>query len=290
MPELNDLLSPKSNNYPTRQQILRLKSVVDGQVPFTDISRYDVAFLVKSLQRRMADTRCCIFDEYFKLIEISLEEANLFVNSLQISYSEFFRNPLTYSVLERIVLPSMLQRQKEGKRNELRIWSAACAAGQEPYSLAILLEEISKHANRKRNYRIFATDQSELQVNEAQQGKYLAADLNNVTLKRVNNWFDKKGDTYVVKQKLKNNIDFSVFDLFDQKFSSPPASIFGEFDLVVCANLLFYYKNEDREKIIAKAGNCLAKDGYLVTGEVERDVLIKYDYKEVFMQSGIFRK
>lgn len=238
----------------------------------------------------MVDTRCCIFDEYFKLIEISLEEATLFVNSLQISYSEFFRNPLTYSVLERIVLPSMLQRQKEGKRNELRIWSAACAAGQEPYSLAILLGEISKHTNIKRNYRIFATDQSELQVNEAQQGKYLAADLNNVTLKRVNDWFDKKGDTYVVKQKLKNNIDFSVFDLFDQKFSSPPASIFGEFDLVVCANLLFYYKNEDRKKIIAKAGSCLAKGGYLVTGEVERDILIKYDYKEVFMQSGVFRK
>jgi chemotaxis methyl-accepting protein methylase len=109
-------------------------------------------------------------------------------------------------------------------------------------------------------------------------------------LKRVNQWFTKKSDTYSVKQELKKNIDFSVFDLFSGQFSSPPASIFGEFDIVVCANLLFYYKDEFRQAILEKTGNCMATGGYLVTGETERQILTDHNYTETFPQSAIFTR
>jgi chemotaxis protein methyltransferase CheR len=89
---------------------------------------------------------------------------------------------------------------------------------------------------------------------------------------------------------LKNNIDFSVFDLLSGQFSCPPASIFGEFDIVVCANMLFYYKNKYRQAILEKTGNCMANAGYLVTGETERQILIDHNYSEAFPQSAIFRK
>ena len=183
-----------------------------------------------------------------------------------------------------------MQKQKDSNKSEVRIWSCACAAGQEPYSLAILMEEIKERRQEALKYRIFATDQSQLQVHEAHEGKYMASDLDNVTLKRVSRWFDKHGNTYMVKKELKNNIDFSVFDLFNEQYSSPPASIFGDFDLVVCANLLFYYKNEEREKIIEKVSNGLHKDGFLITGETEREILIRFGYKEVYPQSGVFRR
>ena len=84
------------------------------------------------------------------------------------------------------------------------------------------------------------------------------------------------------------DIDFSVFDLFSEQLSSPPASIFGDFNLVICANLLFYYKHEFRKIILEKVGSCLAKGGYLVTGETERDILLRYNYHEIFPQSAIF--
>jgi chemotaxis methyl-accepting protein methylase len=80
-----------------------------------------------------------------------------------------------------------------------------------------------------------------------------------------------------------------VFDLFSEQLSCPPASIFGDFDLMVCANLLFYYKNEDRKIILKKAGKCLAKGGFIITGETERDILIRHNYHEVFPQSAIFQ-
>jgi len=255
-----------------------------------DVSMYDDAFLNKSLQKRMSETQSDSAGAYSNLLEQSKVEVARLVDSLHISYSEFFRNSLTYSVLERIILPSLVQEKKTSKNKQIRIWSAACAAGQEAYSLAMLMEELKSSHDEKLNYRIFATDQCDVQVNLARQGIYSADALNNLNRRRVKQWFTKQGDSYLVKPELKEHIDYSVFDLFSEQLSTPPASIFGDFDLVVCANLLFYYKPQFQEIIIGKAGSCLADKAYLVVGETERDILRRHNFNEVFPQSGIFRK
>jgi chemotaxis protein methyltransferase CheR len=255
-----------------------------------DVSRYDVSFLNKSLQKRMTETCCESEESYCHLLQLNNNERELFFASLHNSYTEFFRNPLTFSVIERIILPSLLLKRKSSKNKEIRIWSAACAAGQEAYSLAMLLEELKNGNDNEINYRIFATDQCEAQVDEARKGTYSDAELNNLNMKRAKQWFTKLADSYSVKPELKENIDFSVFDLFSEQLSAPPTSIFGDFDLVVCANLLFYYKSEFQKVIVEKTGNCLANNAYLVVGETERDILMRQNYHEVFPQSGIFQK
>jgi len=255
-----------------------------------DISKYNITFLNNSLQKRIAETHCKMDGEYYNLLEQSNNERVLFFDSLLNSYTEFFRNPLTFAVLERIILPSLMLKKKTSKNKEIRIWSAACAAGQEAYSLAMLLEEIKNGNDENLNYRIFATDQSDTQVNQSRKGTYSAAELNNLNMKRVKQWFTKQADSYSVKPELKQNIDFSVFDLFSEHLSAPPASIFGDFDLVVCANLLFYYKPEYQKIMIKKIGKSLANNAYLVVGETERDILIKHNYQEVFPQTAIFQK
>jgi chemotaxis protein methyltransferase CheR len=255
-----------------------------------DISKYDVSFLKKSLQKRITETHCNSVEEYGSYMEQNSEEARIFTDSLQISYSEFFRNPITFAVLERIILPSLILKKKNTKHKEIRIWSAACAAGQESYSLAILLEELINSESNNLYYRIFATDQNEEQIKEAQEGKYSATALNNMNFKRLKQWFSIQGDTYSVNPELKKNIDFSTFDLFNKQLGCPPTSIFGDFDLVLCANLLFYYKPAYQKKILEKTSYCLAKGGYIIVGETERDILMKHHYQEVFPQSGIFQK
>jgi chemotaxis protein methyltransferase CheR len=255
-----------------------------------DISKYDSVFLNKSIQKRMNEIQCNSDNYYLEFIKSDLDESEHFVNSLCVSYSEFFRNSLTFSVLEKIIIPTILMGKVNLKRKEIRIWSAACAAGQETYSLAILLKELSIATGEKINFRIFATDQSESQINEAQQGIYNDSALNNVTLKRLNQWFTKEGNMYQIKPELKECIDFSVFDLFSEQYSSPPSSIFGDFDLVVCANLLFYYEPEYRIKIINKASRCLSVNGLLITSETERDILLYSNFHEVYPQSAIFRQ
>ncbi len=252
-----------------------------------DVSRYEKSFLDKALQTRLDDNHCASLEEYCGRLEQNDQEAGKLLDSLKISYSEFFRNPLTFAVLEQIILPALILKRGKSKRKEIRVWSAACAAGQESYSLCMLLEELKTGGNEI-SYRIFATDQCESQVNEARNGRYPAEALKHLNLKRAEEWFTKAGDTYMVKAALKRNIDFSVFDLFSEELCCPPGSIFGDFDLVVCANLLFYYKSEYRKKILEKAVKCLADGGYLITGETERDILIRNNFREVFPKSAIF--
>ena len=255
-----------------------------------DVSRYDHSFLEKSLRKRMTETHLGSVEEYRAFLQQSDEERTTFIDSLSISYSEFFRNQLTFSVLERIVLPSIVLKKKNTKRKEVRIWSAASAGGQEAYSLAILLEELRNGDNNKFTYRIFATDQSESQANEAIKGRYAAASLNNVSLKRAGEWFTRRGDIYTVKPELKENMAFSTFDLFNEELSCPASSIFGDFDLVVCANLLFYYKQEYQKIILGKIDNNMANGGYLMTGETERDIVMRRNFQELFPQSAVFKR
>ena len=256
----------------------------------TDVSHYDDAFLKASLEKRVADSGCGSAGEYAALLERSNAERVTFMDSLQICYSEFFRNPLTYAVLERIVFPALAVQKRKSRQKELRIWSAACAGGQEAYSLAMLLEELNAGEGQQFRYRIFATDHSASQVAEASAGRYASVSLGNLSMKRRNRWFTRQGDSYSIAPELQKHIEFSVFDLFSQSLNCPPTSIFGDFDLIVCANLLFYYKYEYRMVILDKLAAALAKNGYLATGETEREIALRGNFQELFPQSALFTR
>ncbi len=254
-----------------------------------DVSKFDDSFLQRSLEKRMAETHCGSDKEYYTLLERDQRECGTFVDSLRISFSAFFRNPLTFAVLERIVLPELVLKKKRAKSKGIRIWSAACAGGEEAYSLAILLGELVA-GDGNFTYRIFASDQSDVQINKARKGEYAASALSNLSLKRAEEWFTRQGDLYTVRPELQKHIDYSTFDLFSEALSCPSASIFGDFDLVVCANLLFYYKDDYRKAVLSKTGNCLATGGYLISGETERDIVMRSDYREIYPQSAIFKR
>jgi chemotaxis methyl-accepting protein methylase len=253
-----------------------------------NISIYDDAFLTSTLEKRVKESGCNTVDEYQDLLSQSEFERKMLTDSLQISYSTFYRNPLTYDVLEKLVLPGLFKQKRFTRDHQIRVWSAACAAGQEPYSLAMLFEESINCSDEKNCYRIFATDRDETQIDMAMKGHYHASALDNMRLKMVNKWFKRLGEIYTVIPELKKHIEFTVFDLLDDKFSSPPSSIFGGFDIVFCANLLFYYKSSVRKTIINKIVRSMARDGFLITGETEREMLIGYNFKEVFPRSAIF--
>jgi chemotaxis protein methyltransferase CheR len=265
-------------------QIVRVVKQVGGN----DISIFDDTFLVRTIEKRLPVTNCASFNQYLDLLEADYHEVELLNRSLIIPFSEFYRNPLTFSLLEQVILPKIIQRKSLTRQREIRVWSAACAGGQEAYSLAMILEELLPRSEKKMNYRIFATDLQETQLEEARRGSYTENVLGQVSLKRLNRWFEIKGNSFTIHPDLRANIDFSVFDLLDQQLHSPPSSIFGGFDLIFCANLLFYYKAEYRRTIIRKIGSSLANEGYIVTGETEREILLNLNYHEIFMQSAIF--
>lgn len=253
-----------------------------------DISIFDESFLEKSLERRRVITGTKKVSEYRSFLEKSTLEADVFYNSLNITYSEFFRNPITFALLEQLILPELINQKPDG--SEIRVWSAGCSSGQEAYSIAMLLAELVATNERTIRFRIFATDTSQTALALARDGVYDQDAIENVKLYQLNQYFFKKGDTYTIVPQLRQSIAFSTYDLLDEYSANPPESIYGDFDIVFCSNLLFYYRPEIQLAIIQKIHKSISAIGYLVTSEAERAYVEKATKLQmVAIPTSVFR-
>ena len=255
-----------------------------------DISIFEISFLRNIIKSRMNDLAIINIADYFLYLGNTPGEDVEIKRYLYNSFSEFFRNTLTFSYIELVILPAMILQKKKDNEKEIRVWSAACASGQEAYSLAIIFDELVKSTQTDVDCHIFATDINPEVLDYARRGVYQEPNLNKVPFKRVNTYFTLQNGKYKVLPRLGNYIDFSLFDLLSDKLNCPPASIYGNFDLIFCTNVLFYYNSAFRQRIIQKVSNCIAPGGYLITGETEREMLNELKYREIFPHSGIFQK
>lgn len=237
-----------------------------------DVSVYDETFLKKSLEKRLTRTSCVTLSAYLDYLSDNEEEAKAFSSSLNITYSEFFRGALAFAILEKMILPALMGEKRSGA-SEIRIWSAGCAGGQEAYSVAMILNELAGEKDPEIPFRIFATDISEESLEIARRGIYDSKSVQNVTLRYLLKYFDQRAELYVIDPKLRERIEFSQYDLLHDSSCCPPASIFGNFDLVICSNVLFYYSHDLRKFILNKIGRSLTQSGYLLTTEAERGIV-----------------
>lgn len=241
-----------------------------------DISPFDASFLEVAAGKRMDKLSMGDADGYTALLRSDIGEATAYSDSLCNSYSEFFRNSLTFSVLERHILSTMLSRKDDSKSSEIRIWSAGCAAGQEPYSIAIMLADMGLGCNTEPRVRIFATDNAADQIELAKTAIYDARSLRNVKLSQFGKHFTKVGDRYSLSSQIRQMVEFSVLDLLDDKHSFPTSSIYGCFDIIVCCNVLYYYSAESQGRMLNRLLRALAKGGCIVTDDVEKSIIEKF--------------
>lgn len=255
-----------------------------------DISVLQPYFLNQIINKRGKENNIANHEEYLVFLQSKPFEINKLLASLFNYHSIFFRSPLTFNVLETVILPSLINKLTNLNR-EIRIWSAGCAAGQEAYSIAILMNELKKNQNNNLRFRIFASDQSEIMIKQAKAGIFNETYLGNLTIKRLSKWFIKEtNNNYRVNDTLTENIDFSVFDLTGKHSYSPPTSIYGDFDLIICANLLFYYKQKVTLEIISRLRQSLESDGYMVLSNTEREIMEQINYYEVFPMTSIYKQ
>jgi chemotaxis protein methyltransferase CheR len=282
---------PKSNvttrwTKPALDEVVRLMDQTLG----LDVSCYDESFLAASLEKRLSATEIDAIPRYLERVAIDRAEALALYNSLNIGYSEFFRNPLTFSLLEQLVLPSLINERERSGCGEIRIWSAGCAAGQEAYSLAILLEELASERGVAIPYRIIASDVSDAQLAVARNGIYDDAAVRNVRLRHLARFFSARGKSFAIASRIRDRVDFSTFNLLDERSISPPASIYGDFDIILCCNLLFYYRPDARLRILGRLRRCLSPDGFLVTGEAEREMVQQLGgFRAMALPAAVFR-
>lgn len=254
-----------------------------------DISIYDKSFLEKSINKRVGALGLKSSMDYIPYLSESGIEADQFFDSLNITYSEFFRNPLTFAILEQWILPKIIEA-KAGA-SEIRVWSSGCALGQEAYSLAMLLDKLISARPKPTRYRILGSDISLAALLAAKKGVYDVSSMRNVKLSYIDEFFVKEGDAYSVSTKIKEHVTFASYDLLDQIYDYPEESIFGHFDLVFCSNLLFYYLPEQQQFIVDKIMRAIAPNGYLATGEAEKHLILKQKgIYEVAPPASVFQK
>lgn len=194
------------------------------------------------------------FQQFYQAMEKDAELFKLFLDRMTINVSEFFRNFNRWKVFEETILSSFLEKKKQ-----LKIWSAACSTGEEPYTIAMI---VSKHVPLS-SVKILATDIDENALAKAKKGEYSERSLQEVPNDIKMKYFDKVEDKFVVKKEIKQSVTFKKHNLLADRFDSG-------FDIIVCRNVLIYFTEEAKKELYIKFANSLTDEGVLFVGSTEQ--------------------
>jgi chemotaxis protein methyltransferase CheR len=194
------------------------------------------------------------YDECLKLLRTDKEFERKFVDHFTINTSEFFRNPKNFKYLQETILPELFKENRK-----VKIWSAACSDGSEPYTLAIILNELNINSNK---FKLMATDLDPQILKKAKEGIYNQNSVKKVDSKIVNKYFSEKDGRYILNSKIKNRVNFKKHNLLADSYKS-------NWDLILCRNVFIYFTKEVKAAITKKLSNSLSKDGYLFLGNTE---------------------
>ncbi len=261
------------------------------QTHYPDFLKYNFSFFDKILRQEANKSEYHTLDEYVAAVYTYPDICLSLAEALSISYSIFFRDEISFAVLKEYILPDIIKMKKAHGEREIRIWSAACAAGQEPYSIAMLVNEMMKGDDDPLSFRIFATDNNTKSLDRARQGKYSLNVMQNLPLKFISAYFQTvDDDTYQINKELKSCVQFAEFDLFDELHSSPVESVFGAFDIIFCKNILYYYSYEMRCEILKKLDTNLVSGGYLFVSPSEKAIVSQCLNSKILPYAPIFKR
>lgn len=211
------------------------------------------------------------YDQYVKELKTNTEYFDEFVNYITINVSEFYRNPDQWKLLDKDVIPQLVN--KFGKR--LKIWSAACSTGDEPYSLVMAL---SKHMPLDQ-IKILATDLDKTVINKAKVGLYNSKSIASVPDDLKKKYFTQVGPSYKIADEIKARVEFKEHNLLKDPYPS-------DYNLIVCRNVLIYFTEEAKDDVFRKFNKSLAKGGLLFIGSTEQ--IINYKEMGYERQSSFF--
>jgi len=235
-----------------------------------DLTKIDLnAYKEKQMKRRI-DTligkhRIVGYDNYVKVLKTNKERFEEFVNYLTINVSEFYRNPAQWDVMDREIIPELIQ--KFGR--SLRIWSAACSTGDEPYSLVMAL---SRHIPLSQ-IKIFATDLDKQVIAKAKVGLYGEKSIASVPPDLKKKYFKKIGASYQISDEIKRRVEYKEHNLLKDAYPS-------NYHMIVCRNVLIYFTEEAKDDVFVRFQRALSKGGILFIGSTEQII----NYKEIGLE------
>lgn len=193
------------------------------------------------------------YDEYLRQLSGSPQAVREFIDYLMINVTEFFRDKKPFHYLEHTLLPEML-----AAKPRLKIWSAACSNGAEPYSVTMILDGLTPGVR----HRIEATDLDPGILKVAAEARYPPDLVRNVTPMRLRKYFKKDGEQYVLSPSIAGRVSFKRHNLLGDPYGSG-------YDLIICRNVQIYFTREAQEKMNARFWRALVPGGVLFLGSSE---------------------
>lgn len=220
-----------------------------------DLNAYKERQMKRRIDSLISKNKFDSYHDYVHALRADKAMYDEFVNYLTINVSEFYRNPEQWEMLEKDILPVLMENT-----TKLKIWSAACSTGDEPYSLVMLL---AKHYPLNQ-IQILATDIDKKVLEKAQSGLYNEKSLKTLPDEFIKKYFIKLNDTtYQIDDKVKKQVQFKQHNLL---LDSYPTGL----DLIVCRNVLIYFTEDAKNDIYKKFNASLKKEGVLFVGSTEQ--------------------
>ena len=227
-----------------------------------DLNSYKEKQMKRRIDTLIAKHKITGYDKYVQALRDDKAMFEEFVNYITINVSEFYRNPDQWKILDETIIPELIS--KFGKN--LKVWSAACSTGDEPYSLVMAL---SKHIPLNQ-IKIFATDLDKQVIAKAKVGLYSEKSIASVPDDFKKKYFTKVGPSFKIADEIKARVEFKEHNLLKDAYPT-------DYHLIVCRNVLIYFTEEAKDEIFRKYSNSLARGGMLFIGSTEQIM----NYKEV---------
>jgi chemotaxis protein methyltransferase CheR len=193
------------------------------------------------------------YQDYFDSLSIDKKQREIFLDRLTINVSEFFRNKNIFDKLEKEIKTELLTKKKK-----LKIWSAACSNGAEPFSVAMILDAITPGIK----HRIDATDIDDKMLREVKFGCYKKELVKNISPDRLKKYFNENGEKLCILSNLKSKVEFKKHDLLLDKYP-------GGYDLIICRNVTIYFTRDTQNELYRKFWLSLNDGGVLFIGATE---------------------
>jgi len=261
---------------------INLKAIIDliketSPLDFTD---YKQSTILRRTKRRASYGNFTSLTNYLNFLKVTPEEVEALAKEFLISVTSFFRDKEAFEFIQKEVLPDILKKLAPGE--ELKLWIAGCATGEEVYSMAILIAELLKGDFEDRIVKIFATDIDGAALQHAGKGIYNANISKDVAPERLEKYFIKEGDSFRVNPVIRKMVIFAQHDLV----KNPP---YCNMHFISCRNLLIYMTSVLQKKIFTMLLFGLKMEGYLFLGSSENPMPILKNLEVVHKKWKIYK-
>jgi chemotaxis protein methyltransferase CheR len=250
----------------SEQTFDQLRSLIQDRagIQFPEEKRY---LLESRVRPRLVACGFSSFKTYARHLqnEHDPDEMTHLLNAVTINETSFFRHPAQFEALRETYMPELIRDRQEAGKKTIRLWSAACSAGDEPYSLAILVKESIEPRFPHMEFQIIGTDINTEVLEEARAGKYRKRAVRNVPTKHLEKYFRKTGDTFVLRPSIREMVTFDTLNLGDSR----DMRRMRDFDVIMCANVLIYFDQAQKKRVLRLLHRALRPGGYLLVGGSE---------------------